>query len=178
MRATMLSSSVAIQLDAPIFKFSSNHRSTAKRRKISLGSVLGTLSMIITIIHNLCYCNLENFCDNSGSTENRVMSSYKLMNVADLLKGYDQSNLTIGVLGGHSALDCCHGAKKERLKTVCVARKGREKTDRKSTRLNSSHMSISYAFFCFKKNISPISHGAGVLCAALAAPALYSPSHS
>ncbi|HLC75568.1 MAG TPA: DUF1297 domain-containing protein [Candidatus Peribacterales bacterium] len=56
------------------------------------------------------------------------MSSYKLMNVADLLKGYDQSNLTIGVLGGHSALDCCHGAKKERLKTVCVARKGREKT--------------------------------------------------
>src|SRR3989344_949172 len=128
MRATMLSSSVAIQLDAPIFKFSSNHRSTAKRRKISLGSVLGTLSMIITIIHNLCYCNLENFCDNSGSTENRVMSSYKLMNVADLLKGYDQSNLTIGVLGGHSALDCCHGAKKERLKTVCVARKGREKT--------------------------------------------------
>src|SRR4051812_49880430 len=25
--------------------------------------------------------------------------------------------------------------------------------DRKSTRLNSSHMSISYAVFCFKKNI-------------------------
>src|SRR3989344_8133283 len=50
------------------------------------------------------------------------------MNPSDLLKGYDQSNLSIGVLGGHSALDCCHGAKKEGLKTVCVARKGREKT--------------------------------------------------
>ena len=45
-----------------------------------------------------------------------------------LLKGYDQSNLSIGVLGGHSALDCCHGAKKEGFKTVCVARKGRNKT--------------------------------------------------
>src|SRR5690242_21549737 len=28
---------------------------------------------------------------------------------------------------------------------------GRPKTDRKSTRLNSSHMSISYAVFCLKK---------------------------
>jgi len=45
-----------------------------------------------------------------------------------MLKGYDQSNLSIGVLGGHSALDCCHGAKKEGFKTLCVARKGREKT--------------------------------------------------
>jgi len=52
----------------------------------------------------------------------------KPMNPSDLLKGYDQSNLSIGVLGGHSALDCCHGAKKEGFKTVCVARKGREKT--------------------------------------------------
>src|SRR6266704_4237053 len=29
-------------------------------------------------------------------------------------------------------------------------------TDRKSTRLNSSHVSISYAVFCFKKKISII----------------------
>src|SRR5690242_1393129 len=29
-----------------------------------------------------------------------------------------------------------------------------EKTDRKSTRLNSSHMSISYAVFCLKKKIA------------------------
>src|SRR6266571_6943739 len=28
-------------------------------------------------------------------------------------------------------------------------------SDRKSTRLNSSHMSISYAFFCLKKNRRP-----------------------
>src|SRR5256885_16702539 len=31
-----------------------------------------------------------------------------------------------------------------------------ELTDRKSTRLNSSHLVISYAVFCLKKKISPI----------------------
>jgi len=50
------------------------------------------------------------------------------MNVSDLLKGLDPKHITVGVLGGHSALDVCHGAKKHGFKTVCVARKGREKT--------------------------------------------------
>src|SRR3989344_7721145 len=50
------------------------------------------------------------------------------MDISSILKGYDQKNLTVGVLGGHSALDVCHGAKKHGFKTVCVARKGREKT--------------------------------------------------
>jgi 5-formaminoimidazole-4-carboxamide-1-(beta)-D-ribofuranosyl 5'-monophosphate synthetase len=36
--------------------------------------------------------------------------------------------LTVGVLGGHSALDVSHGAKKHGFSTVCIARKGREKT--------------------------------------------------
>ncbi len=50
------------------------------------------------------------------------------MDISSLLKGYDPKNITVGVLGGHSALDVCHGAKKHGFKTVCVARKGREKT--------------------------------------------------
>jgi len=50
------------------------------------------------------------------------------MDISTLLKGYDLKNITIGVLGGHSALDVCHGAKKYGFRTVCVARKGREKT--------------------------------------------------
>src|SRR5438067_7613927 len=33
----------------------------------------------------------------------------------------------------------------------CCARPGRPALDRKSTRLNSSHVSISYAVFCLKK---------------------------
>ena len=50
------------------------------------------------------------------------------MDIAQLLKGYDYKNLTVGVLGGHSALDVCHGSKLCGFKTVCVARKGREQT--------------------------------------------------
>lgn len=48
--------------------------------------------------------------------------------LAPILKKYDLKNITIGVLGGHSALDVCHGAKKEGFKTLAVCVKGREKT--------------------------------------------------
>src|SRR3989442_11027150 len=34
----------------------------------------------------------------------------------------------------------------------------RLETDRKSTRLNSSHVRISYAVFCLKKNKQPLPH--------------------
>src|SRR5690625_5950835 len=45
----------------------------------------------------------------------------------------DRRTNCTGRRGGHSALrDCCRG-------------------DRKSTRLNSSHVAISYAVFCLKK---------------------------
>jgi 5-formaminoimidazole-4-carboxamide-1-(beta)-D-ribofuranosyl 5'-monophosphate synthetase len=48
--------------------------------------------------------------------------------IETLLTGYDPKNLTIAVLGGHSALDVCHGAKKHGFKTLAVCQKGREKT--------------------------------------------------
>ena len=44
------------------------------------------------------------------------------------LKGYDVKNISIGVLGGHSALDVCAGAKKLGFRTVAVCQKGRERT--------------------------------------------------
>lgn len=50
------------------------------------------------------------------------------MNIQDILKNYDKENITIGVLGGHSGLDVCRGAKKLGFKTVAVCKKGREKT--------------------------------------------------
>ncbi len=48
--------------------------------------------------------------------------------IVDILKAYDQKNLTLGVLGGHSGLDVCHGAKKYGFRTVAVCQKGRDKT--------------------------------------------------
>jgi len=48
--------------------------------------------------------------------------------IAVILKGYDPEKITIGVLGGHSALDVCSGAKKHGFRTVAVCQKGRDAT--------------------------------------------------
>jgi len=45
-----------------------------------------------------------------------------------ILKQNNYSQPTIGVLGSHSALDICRGAKDEGFKTLVVCQKGREKT--------------------------------------------------
>lgn len=50
------------------------------------------------------------------------------MDIASILKNYDPQKITIGVLGGHSALDVCHGATRLGFDTVVVCEKGREKT--------------------------------------------------
>jgi 5-formaminoimidazole-4-carboxamide-1-(beta)-D-ribofuranosyl 5'-monophosphate synthetase len=47
--------------------------------------------------------------------------------IAGILKEYG-NDITVGTLGGHSALDVCRGAKDEGLRTVVVCQKGREKT--------------------------------------------------
>jgi 5-formaminoimidazole-4-carboxamide-1-(beta)-D-ribofuranosyl 5'-monophosphate synthetase len=55
----------------------------------------------------------------SPSDINEILSSYNLSS---------PSEVTIGVLGGHSGLDVCHGAKKLGFKTLAVCQKGRDKT--------------------------------------------------
>ena len=49
-------------------------------------------------------------------------------NIKKILEKYDKNNLTIGTLGGHSALDVCRGAKLNGFRTVVVCQRGREKT--------------------------------------------------
>jgi len=48
--------------------------------------------------------------------------------IQEIVDSYDKNNITIGVLGGHSGLDVCRGAKKHGFRTVAVCQKGREKT--------------------------------------------------
>ncbi len=52
------------------------------------------------------------------------MSKIRIKNI---LEQYNYSNITIGVLGSHSALDVCRGAKDEGFATLVVAQKGRER---------------------------------------------------
>lgn len=51
-----------------------------------------------------------------------------MINIPDVLAQYNPQQITIGVLGGHSALEVCEGAKKLGFRTLVVAQKGREKT--------------------------------------------------
>jgi 5-formaminoimidazole-4-carboxamide-1-(beta)-D-ribofuranosyl 5'-monophosphate synthetase len=62
------------------------------------------------------------------------------MDILDILKNYNKDEITIGVLGGHSALDVCEGAKKMGFQTLAVCQKGREQTYEKyyRTRENST----------------------------------------
>jgi len=48
--------------------------------------------------------------------------------IQKIVNSYDKDKITIGVLGGHSGLDVCRGAKKHGFKTIAVCQKGREKT--------------------------------------------------
>ena len=48
--------------------------------------------------------------------------------IQKIVDSYNPKNITIGVLGGHSALDVCRGAKKYGFHTLAVCQKGREKT--------------------------------------------------
>jgi len=52
----------------------------------------------------------------------------KRKEIQKLVESFEKSEITIGVLGGHSGLDVCRGAKKHGFKTIAVCQKGREKT--------------------------------------------------
>lgn len=48
--------------------------------------------------------------------------------ILSILDDYNLNEVTIGVLGSHSALDICSGAKEEGFKTLVVCQRGRDKT--------------------------------------------------
>src|SRR3712207_8041162 len=89
----------------------------------------------------------------------------------------DTATTEIYTLSLHDALPICRGARVEQAGRHVVERghpveqaelledesdvarpQGRQRPDRKSTRLNSSHANISYAVFCLKKKKQLASH--------------------
>lgn len=58
------------------------------------------------------------------------------MSIDSILDNYDFRNITIGVLGSHSALEILDGAKDEGFKTICICQKGRELPYQKFKRLS------------------------------------------
>ncbi|VFJ12584.1 formate--phosphoribosylaminoimidazolecarboxamide ligase family protein [Candidatus Nitrosocosmicus franklandus] len=58
------------------------------------------------------------------------------MSIYNILDNYDFKNITIGVLGSHSALEILDGAKEEGFRTLCICQKGRELPYQKFKRLS------------------------------------------
>ena len=48
--------------------------------------------------------------------------------ILEILEGYDLEKMRIGVLGSHSALDVCDGAREEGFRNLIICQAGREKT--------------------------------------------------
>src|SRR5256885_6374035 len=72
--------------------------------------------------------------------------------LADLRRVARAAQRDMPALGPQSTPDA-HSSDRERLgrKRLLLRQRGRHGGDRKSTRLNSSHLVISYAVFCLKK---------------------------
>ncbi|MCF7861605.1 DUF1297 domain-containing protein [Candidatus Woesearchaeota archaeon] len=68
-----------------------------------------------------------------------------MKSISEIIERYDKKNITIGVLGGHSALDVCRGAKLHGFRTVAVCQKGRDKTFSKYYRTRSADGGINGA---------------------------------
>lgn len=58
-----------------------------------------------------------------------------LQQIASIVDQYDLRNVTVGVIGSHSALEVMDGAKDEGMKTVCICQKGRDLPYRRFSRL-------------------------------------------
>lgn len=70
----------------------------------------------------------EDIFEKLGEVTENVLKVKPSSKISEILESYDKTNITIGVLGGHSALDVCRGAKKLGFRTLAVCQKGREQT--------------------------------------------------
>lgn len=86
---------------------------------------------------------------------NSEISKRKNKNIIENLitKEYDLENLSIGVIGSHSALEIMDGAKDEGLKTVCICQRGRELPYLKYKRLYDDLILVDkFSDVIFKEN--------------------------
>src|SRR5699024_7674878 len=96
----------------------------------------------------------ENDSKNKSSS---VEKSGSAVQETDSFESYFKSDSTLMKRDAVDVLAISNGSKTEEILAICNCDKNIEENtikiqiDRKSTRLNSSHVSISYAVFCLKK---------------------------
>lgn len=70
-----------------------------------------------------------------------------------VVNSYDLDNVSVGVIGSHSALEIMDGAKDEGIKTVCICQKGRELPYLKYRRLSDEMLVLDrFSDILFKEN--------------------------
>ena len=75
------------------------------------------------------------------------------MDVGKLVDKYDLNNITLGVIGSHSALEVMDGAKDEGFKTICICEKGRELPYQKFGRLADEILILdNFSDLMYKEN--------------------------
>src|SRR5689334_23774601 len=92
----------------------------------------------------------------------RVLHSFPTRRSSDLSAGSAVGDESILVAGAHRRRGCSRLPRRWKLLAFQLRTRGvlspcvcDSRQDRKSTRLNSSHSSISYAVFCLKKKKQP-----------------------
>jgi 5-formaminoimidazole-4-carboxamide-1-(beta)-D-ribofuranosyl 5'-monophosphate synthetase len=89
---------------------------------------------------------LDNLQSTSKENIKTIVDNY-------IKNSYDLNNISIGVIGSHSALDIMDGAKDEKLKTVCICQKGRELPYLKYRRLSDELIIVDkFSDILFKEN--------------------------
>src|SRR2546426_8989652 len=89
------------------------------------------------------------FFNDTATTEIYTLSLHDALPISILLPHRDRDRVALGVVLRHGDVHVARGYSRRYLGVDLV------ETDRKSTRLNSSHLVISYAVFCLKKKKTP-----------------------
>src|SRR5699024_12687586 len=94
-----------------------------------------------------CLPSLSFFFTDTATTEIYTLSLHDALPISAVTRG--------GVLNQNDTISVCrgHSQRPEQVPVFNIF----ARRDRKSTRLNSSHVSISYAVFCLKKKNRPAS---------------------
>src|SRR5690606_41636542 len=105
-------------------------------------------------VADLALCLVLMLCVFSGSGRHRELPSFPTRRSSDLHSGDYQLGLWLFASLGVLAWLGLYGVKQRWRTTWGSAAVTDARVDRKSTRLNSSHVKISYAVFCLKKKNS------------------------
>src|SRR5690348_17445008 len=105
----------------------------------------------VPIKHRVKIENAENICERDGQGARYFFRDLFVDPAIELLRGLQGRNQGAAALGRQAFENRMQGMNVAVTHDGLPARSDRLLRDRKSTRLNSSHPSISYAVFCLKK---------------------------